>query len=97
MTDPTDSAPTAGEGRTNVWAAISLIGVLVPILGIVAGHIALRQTRDGRQGGRELAIAGIVIGYVGIVMMVVGTALWLLAALMLVGGLGEFFNGYYFG
>jgi uncharacterized membrane protein len=40
------------------------------ILAIVFGHIALVQTRERGQGGRGLAIAGLVLGYIGVGLLV---------------------------
>ena len=47
------------------------IQILIPIawiVGIVTGHIALKQIKDGGdvQGGRGMAIAGLISGYLGI-------------------------------
>jgi hypothetical protein len=37
------------------------------ILAVIFGHIALNETkRDPRVGGRGLAIAGLVLGYIGL-------------------------------
>lgn len=84
MTEPTDRRPVPADREINAWAIISLLGILVPIVGIVAGHIALVQTRAGRAVGRELAIAGLVIGYAGVVMTVV-TVLLLWSMLPVLG------------
>jgi Domain of unknown function (DUF4190) len=65
------------DGRTNSLALVSLaLGVLgflvIPILGPIAGILCgLRAKRSiegsgGRQGGRELAVAGIVLSSVGL-------------------------------
>lgn len=43
------------------------IGALIPIIGIVLGIAGLTQIRQTGQGGRELAIAGIVVGAVVLV------------------------------
>ena len=54
-------APT---DRYNVLAIISLIGAFVlPLAGVICGHIALSQIRRTGEGGRGLAIAALVIGY----------------------------------
>jgi hypothetical protein len=41
------------------------------ILAVVFGHIALSQNRHTGQGGRGLAIAGLVLGYVGLALLAV--------------------------
>jgi hypothetical protein len=53
-----------------VLGVIGLVGLplIPPILAVVFGHVALGQIRasNGRTTGRELAIVGLVLGYVGI-------------------------------
>jgi hypothetical protein len=41
------------------------------ILALVFGYVARNQIRQRRQGGDGLAIAGIVLGWVGIATMVI--------------------------
>lgn len=59
----------------------SLAGILmcgVPaVLGVIFGRIALRQTRDNARPGRGLAMAGTIVG---VVVVVVWTALWIAVA-----------------
>jgi hypothetical protein len=69
---PGYAAPTS----TNGFAIASLVlGILWlywvgSILAVIFGHIALAQTSDRRQGGRGLAIAGLVLGYIGVGVLV---------------------------
>lgn len=50
---------------TNALAIIALVtAFFVPIAGIVCGHLALGQIRRTGEGGRGLALAGLIIGYV---------------------------------
>jgi len=65
--------PTVYYPRVNSWAVVALVaGLTVPLLGwfilpvpiaIVAGHIALSQIRRTHQGGRGMAITGLLFGY----------------------------------
>jgi hypothetical protein len=78
----------AAPSSTNGFAIASLVlGILWlywvgSILAVIFGHIALTQTAPGGQGGRGLAIAGLVLGYIGIALLalviigavIVGTA-----------------------
>ncbi|EMY34945.1 peptidyl-prolyl cis-trans isomerase [Arthrobacter crystallopoietes BAB-32] len=60
--------PPAQPNRTNPLAIASLISsFFISILGIVLGHIALSQIKRTGEGGRGLAIAGLIIGYVSLV------------------------------
>ena len=53
-------------------------GMLLGIPAVICGHMALKQTgseRPGmppRMGGRGMAIAGLVMGYIGILLIIVG-------------------------
>jgi hypothetical protein len=84
--------PVMPASRTNVLAIISLVAGLVgfvacfvpSIVAVVTGHIGLSQiARSGRGGpytvpetGRGLAIAGLVLGYIGVGL---GVLFWVLA------------------
>jgi hypothetical protein len=51
--------------RTNTLAIVALIlGLTVPIGGIIAGHIALGQIKRTGEAGHGLAQAGLILGYV---------------------------------
>ena len=51
--------------KTNTLAILSLVSAfIVSILGIILGHIALGQIKRTGEGGRGLALAGTILGYV---------------------------------
>lgn len=60
-------APTE---RYNVLAIVSLVtGILfISLVAIITGHIALSQIKKTQEKGRGLAIAGLVLGYAGILL-----------------------------
>jgi hypothetical protein len=55
--------------KTNGFAIASLICSLlcVSLLGIIFGHVGLSQINRNREGGRGLAVAGLILGYIGLV------------------------------
>jgi hypothetical protein len=65
--------PTSGAATASL--VLGIIGALggwcmfgLPCaLAVLFGHIGLSATRNGRRGGRGLAVAGLVIGYVFVV------------------------------
>jgi hypothetical protein len=73
---PTPARPTfvATTPATNGFAIASLVCAVAwfmwfgSVLGVVFGHVALRQIRQGGgvQRGRGLAIAGLVLGYLSL-------------------------------
>ncbi|MGZ9825316.1 DUF4190 domain-containing protein [Tsukamurella ocularis] len=74
------------SARTNGLAIAALIGGIVfAPLGIVLGHIALRQIGRTGEGGRGLALAGLIIGY-AITLMAIVTILMMA---LLVSGAGS--------
>jgi hypothetical protein len=82
---PAHGAPTTSTAGTNGLAVASLVcGVLfclvvTPVAAVVLGNLALGRIEDSgrRQGGRGLAIAGIVLGWIGIALLGVLAAAWL--------------------
>ena len=53
--------------KTNTFAIVSLVtSFFVAILGIIFGFLALSQIKKSGESGRGLAIAGIIIGFVGV-------------------------------
>lgn len=66
MPSPPNPVPGAAM-PTNSMAIAALVSALVfAPLGIVFGHISLSQIKRTGENGRGLAIAGLVIGYVGV-------------------------------
>lgn len=60
------------SNKTNGLAIASLItSFFISIVGIILGHIALSQIKRTGEGGRGLAIAGLVIGYLGLVFGII--------------------------
>lgn len=72
------AGPPAGR-RTNQLAIAALIcgiaqvafGFLTGIAAIVLGHIARRQIRETGEDGAGMALAGLILGYVGIALSVI--------------------------
>ncbi len=65
-------APATAPAKTNTLAIAALISsFFVSLLGIILGHIALNQIKTTGEGGRGLAIAALVIGYVSLAFAVI--------------------------
>ncbi|MCU1422088.1 MAG: hypothetical protein JWN36_1739 [Microbacteriaceae bacterium] len=68
---PPPPAPAYAPGpvgpRTNTLAIVGFIlAFFVSVGAVICSHIALSQIKRTGEGGRGLAIAGLIIGYVGI-------------------------------
>jgi hypothetical protein len=82
-------AAPAGEDRYNVLAIISLVSAFfVSLAAIICGHIALSQIKKTGEKGRGLAIAGLVLGYAGIIF----GAIFLI--FIIIGALAAIDSGY---
>lgn len=64
---------TNGFAIASLVCAVAWFMWLGSALGVVFGHVALRQIKanGGAQRGRGIAIAGLVIGYLGLAVVVV--------------------------
>jgi hypothetical protein len=71
---------TAPAAKTNVLAIVSLIasiaGIVIfwfigSVVGIICGHISLNQIKKTGEEGRGLAVAGLIVGYVGIALSLI--------------------------
>ncbi len=71
MTTP---PPVSVPQKTSGHAIASLVGSLVgiPPLGIICGHIAMSQIKKsgGQLGGHGMALAGLILGYIGMTVFV---------------------------
>jgi hypothetical protein len=68
----------------NGLAIASLVlGILccLPVVGLVLGLIALGQIRKKGERGRGMAIAGIVLGWVGIGLLGIAALAWVISLL----------------
>jgi peptidyl-prolyl cis-trans isomerase B (cyclophilin B) len=70
---PPPYQPAPVGQKYNVLAIISLVTSIVGIslAGIICGHIALSQIKRTGESGRGMAIAGTIIGYVGLVASII--------------------------
>jgi Domain of unknown function (DUF4190) len=48
-----------------------LLGLIAGIPGIILGFIALNQIKTKGEGGRGMAIAGIVLGFIGVALFLI--------------------------
>ena len=68
MSQPTTPAPMAPAGpKTNTLAIVSLVLAFVVSLGaVITGFIALGQIKKTGEAGHGLALAGVILGFVGL-------------------------------
>lgn len=76
------AAPAYGQptgAKTNVLAIVSLIasiaGIVIAwgigsIVGIICGHISLNQIKKTGEEGRGMAVAGLIVGYIGLALAI---------------------------
>lgn len=84
---------TSPTRPTSTMAVVSLVmsvvgfafgccsfGVL-SLLAIIFGHLALRETSDERVGGHGMAVAGLLLGYIGIGPAMFLSVTWFLSVI----------------
>lgn len=80
-------AKEAKTKKTNIMAILSLIfAFLFAPLGLIFGIISLVQIKKTQEGGKGLAIAGIIIAALGLFFMLV----WFLMMGLFVARMGAF-------
>jgi type IV pilus assembly protein PilA len=68
---PSAGAPTSGKAIASLICGIFTLFFPASIAAIILGHLSLSDIRKsaGRLGGRGLAIAGLVLGYAGLLII----------------------------
>jgi peptidyl-prolyl cis-trans isomerase B (cyclophilin B) len=75
--EPTPYASAPAGPKTNTMAIISLVLAFFISLGaVITGHIALGQIKRTGEGGRGLAIAGLILGYLGLLVGLLAIIFW---------------------
>jgi hypothetical protein len=72
-------APTVTQAApTNTLAIITLIAAFVlPLAGIITGHIALKQLKTSGESGHALAKWGLILSYIFVGLGVLFAIIWL--------------------
>lgn len=72
-------APAPSRGTNGMAVASMVLGILWlywigSVLALIFGYVALSQIKatGGTQGGRGMAIAGIVLGWIGLGLLLIG-------------------------
>ena len=85
---PYSSAPTGP--KTNTLAIISLVLAFFISLGaVITGHIALNQIKKTGENGRGLALAGLVLGYIGLVASLIVIVFAVIFPILVLGTTGD--------
>lgn len=75
---------------TNTMAILALIfGIVVPLLGIIFGHVAKSQIKNTGEDGDGLATAGLIIGYIHMGLWVAGCCVYFVFIAAIFGAAGS--------
>ena len=87
MSDQT-STPAPQSAKTNTMAILALVFAFVfsPV-GAILGHIALGQIKKSGEDGRGLALAGVIIGWIGTAVFILAILLSVVVPLFFLGSL----------
>ena len=103
---PAYGQPAPGYGqpagpKTNTLAIISLVasiaGIVIlwgigSIAGVICGHISLSQIKKTGEQGRGMAVAGLIVGYIGIALAIIGTIIAIALSAWFVANYGTMTN-----
>lgn len=66
-----------------IGGLLCFVGWVLSIGGVICGHLALKEINrsDGRLGGRGMAIAGLVTGYLGVAILAVSVMIVVFAVI----------------
>ncbi|QZY52752.1 DUF4190 domain-containing protein [Leucobacter tenebrionis] len=80
-------------GATNTYAVLAVIfGFLVPIAGIVFGHMGLSQIKRTGDPGRGLALTGLIVGYAYFALIAILIFLYISFFVMMFAAMGSAFS-----
>ncbi|WP_318152767.1 DUF4190 domain-containing protein [Microbacterium helvum] len=100
------AAPGYGYGapaKTNTLAIVSLIAsiasfVILPlvgsIVGVITGHMSLKQLKTSGEQGRGMALAGTIVGWVGIGLTIIGIVAFVLFFVAIYSTASTYSGGY---
>jgi hypothetical protein len=75
------AAAPAPVAKTNTLAIVGFVlGFVVSLGAVIVSHIALHQIKQTGEGGRGFAIAGLILGYVGIFFGIIWVIIVIVAA-----------------
>jgi hypothetical protein len=89
--------PAAYGAKTNALAVVSLVAGIAnfvllfgvgAIVAVITGHIALRQLRTNGENGRGLALTGVILGWVGVGLTLLGVIFFVIWFVVLFGTIG---------
>ena len=58
------------------FGAFGIVPIVVGLAGFIVSIVGVSDTRDGVKSGRGFALAGLIIGILGLIGLVVGTVLF---------------------
>lgn len=81
--------PPQPEAPLNALSLVSFIGsFFVGLVGIICGHIALRQIKRSGERGHGFALAGTIIGYATLALELVAIGFLILFGIFAIGAIG---------
>ncbi|MBN9612686.1 MAG: DUF4190 domain-containing protein [Actinobacteria bacterium] len=90
---PTQPAAPTTVAQTNTFALVSIILAFIqPIAAIVFGHMGMSQIKRNGDGGRGLALAGLIIGYIYVALMIAFVLFYVSMVALMIGSMGSFMN-----
>jgi len=75
-------------------AAFVILPFIASIVGVITGHMALKQLRTSGENGRGLALAGVIVGWVGVAFGLIAILFIVIAIIAAINGTSATYNSY---
>lgn len=87
---PAASPAVTTVGGTNTYAMLAIIlAFIAPIAGIVFGHMGLSQIKRTGDGGRGLALTGLILGYASFAVVAIFFFMYAFMLFAILGSIGS--------
>jgi peptidyl-prolyl cis-trans isomerase B (cyclophilin B) len=82
-------------GQTNTYALLAIVfAFLVPLAGIIFGHLGLGQIKRTGDAGRGIALTGLIISYAYFVFLAMFIIIYVGFIFAMIGAIGSLGSGY---
>lgn len=61
-------------GIVGLPSAFCPLMFILPLVAVLLGHMALKETRGGHRGGHGMTVTGLILGYLGLIPAALGIA-----------------------